>query len=188
MTVMAPGDAHDLPAMLDLALVHDGPCAIRYPKATAVSVAAEGRPVEFGKAEVVREGDAGAILCCGALLSECLAAAEAMAEEGIELTVVNARFLKPLDTETILPLVADSPFVVTVEEAALAGGFGSAMLEAAADAGIPIVHVTRLGIPDRYIEHGEREELLADLGLDAKGIAAACRARCVEYPIELNKA
>ncbi len=111
-----------------------------------------------------------------------------LAEEGLELTVVNARFLKPLDTETILPLVADSLFVVTVEEAALAGGFGSAVLEAAADAGIPISHVTRLGIPDRYIEHGERDELLADLGLDAMGIAAACRVRCAGHPIELNQA
>jgi len=85
------------------------------------------------------------------------------------------RFVKPLDTATILQAVEHSPFVVTVEEGALMGGFGSAVLEAASDAGLETVHVRRLGIPDQFIEHGTRQELLADLGLDADGIAMACR-------------
>ena len=90
--------------------------------------------------------------------------------------VINARFLKPLDAEAIVAAVRDLPWVVTVEEAALAGGFGRAALEAAAEAGVDASRVRRLGIPDRYIEHGERDELLADLGLDVAGIAAECRA------------
>lgn len=175
MTVMAPGDAHDLPAMLDLALEHDGPCAIRYPKAAAAEATGERAPVEFGKAEVLRKGPDGAIIAGGAMLFECLAATDKLQQEqGLDVTVVNARFIKPLDRETLLPIIEQSPFVVTVEEAQLAGGFGSAVLEACSDAGISTGHVRRLGIPDQYVEHGDRGELLADLGIDAEGIAKAC--------------
>jgi 1-deoxy-D-xylulose-5-phosphate synthase len=116
------------------------------------------------------------ILSFGALLSDCLRAADILREEGIHVGVVNARFVKPLDTETVLRCVHNCGFVVTVEEAALMGGFGSTVLEAAADAGLDTSRITRLGIPDKFIEHGERGELLADLGLDAVGIAATCRA------------
>ncbi|WP_146403098.1 1-deoxy-D-xylulose-5-phosphate synthase [Pseudobythopirellula maris] len=176
MTVLAPGDAADLTAMLDWALTHDGPAAIRYPKSAETFVEGPREPITLGKAEVLRDGPDGAILCGGALLGECLQAADRLrTEEGLSLTVVNARFIKPLDSETILPILSEAPFVVTVEEAALAGGFGSAVLEAAADAGVNTSHVRRLGIPDQYIEHGEREELLADLGLDAAGVARTCR-------------
>jgi 1-deoxy-D-xylulose-5-phosphate synthase len=89
--------------------------------------------------------------------------------------VINARFVKPFDSERVLRAIRDSGFVVTVEEAALAGGFGSAVLEEAAAAGVDASRVRRLGIPDRFIEHAERNELLADLGLDAAGVATACR-------------
>jgi 1-deoxy-D-xylulose-5-phosphate synthase len=90
------------------------------------------------------------------------------------MTLINARFVKPLDRQ-ILDVVASSPFVLTVEEGCLQGGFGSAVLEAANDAGLETRHISRLGIPDRFIEHGEREELLADLGLNAEGIYQRCR-------------
>lgn len=175
MTVMAPGDEHDLAPMVNLALMHDGPCAIRYPKAAAVTMQCDRSPVEYGKAEVLRDGGDGAILCAGGLLSECVEAANRLAEDDIHVMLINARFVKPLDTEVVLSAIRDSPFVVTVEEAALAGGFGSAVLEAAADAGVDAGHVQRLGIPDSYVEHGERGELLADLGIDAAGIAQACK-------------
>ncbi len=99
----------------------------------------------------------------------------ASSSEGLEVGVINARFVKPLDREMILDAVENSPFVITVEEGALAGGFGSAVLEAAADARLDTSRIRRLGIPDEFIEHGERAELLADLGLDAGGIARACR-------------
>jgi 1-deoxy-D-xylulose-5-phosphate synthase len=176
MVVMAPADEHDLSQMLDLALRHNGPCAIRYPKGAVPTINAERTDVEFARSEVLSWSDNGVILSCGALLPACLEAARLLREEGIDVGVINARFVKPLDTETVLRAVSDCGFVVTVEEAALMTGFGSAVLEAASDVGLDTSHVRRLGIPDCFIEHAERGELLADLGLDAKGIAAACRS------------
>jgi 1-deoxy-D-xylulose-5-phosphate synthase len=176
MAIMTPGDEYDLPQMLALALEHNGPSAIRYPKASAQTVAGERTPVEFGKAEVLSWGEDGTIIAGGALLPACFEAARQLAEEGLSVGVVNARFVKPLDTDTIFRAIRDTGFVVTVEEAALMTGFGSAVLEAASDAGLDTSRVRRLGIPDHFIEHGERGELLAELGLDAQGIAAACRA------------
>jgi 1-deoxy-D-xylulose-5-phosphate synthase len=175
MVVMAPGDEADLPAMLDFALQHDGPCAIRYPKAVAFAAERTATPIELGRSETLRTGADGCLVACGTLLKRCLAAADALRDEGLDVGVINARFIKPLDAGTIVAAIQESPWVVTVEEAALAGGFGSAVLEAAAAAGVDASRVVRLGIPDRYIEHGERDELLADLGLDAAGIAATCR-------------
>ena len=175
MVVMAPGDADDLSAMLPFSIGHKGPCAIRYPKAAAETIGGERTPIELGRSEVLSEGDDGTIICCGALLSNCLAAANQLASAGLEVGVINARFVKPLDTAIILDAIRRSKFVVTVEEAALAGGFGSAVLEAAADAGVETAHIRRLGIPDRFIEHAERGELLSDLGLDPAGIVRACR-------------
>jgi len=176
IALMVPGDEVDLQQMLALALKHDSSCAIRYPKANATTIAGDRAPVEFGRAEVLFAGEDGMIVCGGGLLPECLAAANALQHDGLSVGVINARFVKPLDTETIVRAIRQSPFVVTVEEAALMGGFGSAALEAAAEAGVDASHVRRLGIPDHFVEHGERGELLADLGLDAAGIAAACRA------------
>lgn len=175
MTVMAPGDARDLPAMLELAQVHEGSCAIRYPKAAAVDIEREFAPIELGKSEILSWGTDGCLIACGALLSRCVEAAARLREEGLNIGVINARFLKPLDTEVILRAIRECHFVVTIEEAALAGGFGSAVLEAAADASVDASRVRRLGIPDHYVEHGERDELLADLGMDVEGIIAACR-------------
>ncbi|QDT00504.1 1-deoxy-D-xylulose-5-phosphate synthase [Adhaeretor mobilis] len=183
MTIMAPGDALDLPAMLDFALQHDGPCAIRYPKATAVEIARDVAPVEHGRSEVLDWGEDGCLIACGALLHRCVEAAQQLKHEGLHVGVINARFLKPLDAETILRAVRECPFVVTVEEAALAGGFGSAVLEAAADEKLDTSRVIRLGIPDAFIEHGERDELLADLGMSVEGIVKTCReAAAAERP------
>ncbi len=174
MTVMAPGDEYDLGQMLDMSLAHDGPCAIRYPKSAIANQPGQRQPVEHGHSEVLRRGADGAIFCAGGLLAECLAAADQLAEQGIEVTVVNARFVKPIDTDTLSAVLETAPFAITVEEAALAGGYGSAVLEAASDAGLDCTRIRRLGIPDVYVEHAERGELLADLGLDAAGIAQAC--------------
>jgi 1-deoxy-D-xylulose-5-phosphate synthase len=175
IAVMVPGDEADLPQMLALALRHNGPSAIRYPKAAATTVPGERKPVEFGKSEVLATGEDGTIICGGALLPECLDAAKQLRGEGLAVGVINARFLKPLDADTILRAIRTSSFVVSVEEAALMGGFGSAVLEAASEAGVDSSRVRRLGIPDRFIEHGERGELLADLGLDVAGIVAVVR-------------
>ncbi len=184
MVVMAPGDAWDVPAMLDFGLGHDSPVSIRYPKANANKAPTIGRsdstddnrqPVEIGRSELLRAGADGTILCFGTLLENCLKAAETLASEGIDIAVVNARFAKPIDRDMVERAIRETGFVLTVEEGCLMGGFGSAVLEAACDMSLDTSRVRRLGIPDRFIEHGERGELLHDLGLDAAGIAAACR-------------
>ena len=175
LVVMAPGDAGDLESMLKFALQHDAPCSIRYPKATAVRIDRERSPLEVGRAEVFGWGHDVMILACGTQLHACLAAADRLRAEGLDVGVINARFVKPLDRDTIIRAVSGSAATVTVEEAALAGGFGSAVLEAVSDEGLPTRSIRRLGVPDRFIHHGDRAQLLADLGLDATGIAAACR-------------
>ena len=173
--LMAPGDAKDLKAMVEFALQQPLPCAIRYPKANAETVSGDRAPIELGRAEVVRWGRDGVILCYGVQLANCVHAAELMQAEGLDVGVVNARFAKPIDREVLERASRDNLFVVTVEESALMGGFGSAVLEAASELGIDLGRVRRLGIPDYFIEHGERDELLADLGLDVNSIADVCR-------------
>ena len=179
LVVMAPGDAADMGPMVRFALGGDFPVAIRYPKAAAEMVDREPAPIELGSAEVVNWGEDGMLIACGTTLSACHGAALQLAEEGLDVGVINARFVKPLDTQTMLRAVGTSPFVVTVEEGSLAGGFGSAVLEAASDAGLNTSTVHRLGVPDRFIEHGNRQELLEDLGLTAEQIAEACRQLAV---------
>lgn len=173
--VMAPGDEMDVKPMLDFALAQKHPVSIRYPKATLETVKRELSPIEFGKAEVIEDGDDGAFIVFGSLVPAALQAAHKLRDEGFNLTVINARFAKPLDRETILPLVERMPFVVTVEEGTLHGGFGSAILEACNEEGIDTRNVIRVGIPDRFIEHAERSELLAELGLDVEGLCNAAR-------------
>jgi 1-deoxy-D-xylulose-5-phosphate synthase len=174
LVVMAPGDAWDLEAMLDFALVHDFPAAIRYPKAPAVSIERDSAPIALGASEVMHWGRDAMLVACGTTLGTCLSAAEELRRQEIDAGVINARFVKPLDADTILRAVAEVPVVVTVEEGALAGGFGSAVLEAANEAGLDARRVRRLGIADRFIEHGDRKELLADLGLDEAGVLQTC--------------
>ena len=111
----------------------------------------------------------------GSLLPNCVKAMEKLRAEGMDVGVVNARFCKPLDRVTVQRAIEEATVVVTVEEGTLEGGFGSAVLEAANSAGLDTTNVIRLGIPDRFIEHAERGELLADLGLDANGIANTIR-------------
>ena len=176
IVVMAPGDELDLPAMLEFAIQRDGPTSMRYPKTKTNRIERDLAPIELGRAEIIRQGEDGAIVVCGTQLAAALEAADSLEEEhGLAVSVINARFVKPLDEDTILAAIANLPFVVTVEEAALAGGFGSAVLEAAATAGVDATNVRRLGVPDQFIEHGERGELLADLQLDATGIADCCQ-------------
>ena len=107
--------------------------------------------------------------------ANCVKAAEQLGGRGLHVGVINARFVKPLDREIVERALRECAFVLTVEEGCLMGGFGSAVLEAASEMGLDTSRLKRLGIPDRFIEHGERSELLADLRLNATGIAAACR-------------
>jgi 1-deoxy-D-xylulose-5-phosphate synthase len=183
LVVMAPGDARDAELMLAFALQLDTPASIRYPKASAPVVSREVAPIELGRAEILRWGTDGTILCCGGLLDDCLRAANTLRLEGLDVGVVNARFAKPLDHAVIARAIQETGFVLTVEEGTLLGGFGSAVLESAADRGLDTSRVRRVGIPDQYIEHGERAELLADLRLDASGLAATCREIAACLPL-----
>ena len=187
MVVMAPGDAFDLREMLDFALHHSAPCSIRYPKANAETYGGERAGVELGRAEVLHWGSDGNILCCGTLLGSCRQAMENLQSEGLDVGLINARFVKPLDHEVISRALSQDRFLVTVEEGCLMGGFGSAVIESAVDRGLDTTRVARLGLPDQFVEHGDREELLADLLLDADGIAATCR-RLARRDLSLHNA
>jgi len=187
MTCMAPGDESDVQPMLQFCLNHRGPTTMRYAKANVDQVERiEGAvaPIEHGKAEVLSWGEDGVFIAFGTLLSNCVAAAKKLAAEGLSIGVINARFVKPLDRETILKAVESLPLVVTVEEGTLEGGFGSAVLEAANAAGLETRNIVRCGFPDRYVEHAERSELLADLGLNADGLAAVVRHQRVALAAE----
>ena len=174
MVVLAPGDEHDLVAMLDWAMQHNGPVAIRYPKALAEQQGGSRAAIELGQPEVFTDGSDGLIIACGTLLGVSLAAAAQLREVGLEVGVINARFVKPLGTQLLFEKIEAAPWVVTVEENVLSTGFGSAVLEAINEARLSTGTIVRLGLPDRFVEHGERGELLADLGLDAAGIALTC--------------
>jgi 1-deoxy-D-xylulose-5-phosphate synthase len=174
MVVMAPGDAQDVAPMLEFALTHDAPVSIRYPKADLETIERDPQPIELGTAEILEWETDGMLLACGTLVGTCLLAAERLrARYGLRVGVVNARFVKPLDRATVLKALEECSFVLTVEEGCLSGGFGSAVLEAASDAGASTVHVRRLGLPDRFVLHAERHEQLAEVGLDIDGITRA---------------
>ena len=179
MTLVSPCDSADLVAAFEFALRHDGPVAIRYPKTQAGRFDRELAPYELGRAEVIREGSDGAFLVCGGLVQTALDAADAISRgeladvPALNLSVISARFVKPLDAETLLAPLRRGVPAVTVEENALAGGFGSAVLEAANSEGCDSRLLTRLGAPDYYIPHGSREEELAEAGIDKDGLLRA---------------
>jgi 1-deoxy-D-xylulose-5-phosphate synthase len=181
MVVMAPSDENEMRHMLATALAHDGPAAFRFPRAQGVGVRFDPvpQPLEIGKARIARESRARpdlVILSAGTALAAALKAADALAEERLAVTVVDARFVKPLDEDLVCALASAARRVVTVEESALAGGFGSACLEAFERRGIlPQLRVRRLGLPDEFITHGDAEKQRAQLHLDAAGIASAAR-------------
>ncbi len=181
MVLMAPGDATEVEPMLQFALSHSSPTSIRYPKTTAQSFDRPVQPIELGKSEVIRWGTDGAIVACGAMLQQCIAAADLLKRDGVEVAVINARFIKPLDTSIFAKIFDECRFVVTVEEGALMGGFGSAVLELACSQGWDTRILRTLGIPDQFIEHGDRNELLAELGIDPAGIAKTCKILDAKY-------
>ncbi|HWG38445.1 MAG TPA: 1-deoxy-D-xylulose-5-phosphate synthase [Terriglobales bacterium] len=176
MTVMAPKDENELRHMLHTSLEHGAPIAFRYPRGNGMGVAREPlRRLEIGRAEILREGGDGAILALGSMVYPALEAAKRLAQEGLSLTVINARFVKPLDEELIACLAAEKPFLVTAEEGTLAGGFGALVTALVQDRRIP-VSILRIGVPDRIIPHGAPALLHAKYGLDADGLAERIRA------------
>jgi 1-deoxy-D-xylulose-5-phosphate synthase len=175
MVVMVPRDENELRRMMVTALRHDGPIAFRYPRGAAVGVPLDpvAAPVPIGKAEVLAEGGDVVILAVGVSVAEALTARALLADQGIRATVVDGRFVKPLDTELLVDLARRIPRLVTVEENMRQGGFGSAVLEALNDAGIQHAAVERIGIPDTFVEHGPQRLLRAKYGLDADAIVDA---------------
>ncbi len=174
LVLMAPADENELAGMLKTAVESNRPIGLRYPRGAAVGVEMDKHPktVPIGKAKVLNEGGDVLVLAVGPLVYQALGAARRLEKKGIGVTVVNARFIKPIDSELILDLSSKIPRVLTIEENSLVGGFGSAVLECLADAGLSNVRVSRMGISDRFVEHGTQKELRRMLGLDEDGIVS----------------
>lgn len=174
ITVMAPKDENELRHMLKTAVYSGQPMSLRYPRGAGYGVPLdlELKCLEIGKGEQLLDGDDLTIVAIGATVYPALQAAEALKGKGIAAGVVNARFVKPLDKELILGAARRTGRVMTVEENALQGGFGSAVLELLYDNDLQSVKVRRLGLPDLYIEQGSQAQLRKDVGIDAEGIAA----------------
>jgi 1-deoxy-D-xylulose-5-phosphate synthase len=173
IVLMAPKDEAEMRDMMLTAINHPGPAAIRYPRGNGIGVDISSEPaeIEIGRAEVLRDGGEVAIIAYGSMVNPAVQAAERLAADGIDCTVVNARFVKPLDSELITSLAAERKLIVTVEDAYLAGGFGSAVLELLEEKGIADkVRVVRLGVPDQIVTHGDPKILLGQFGLDVDGI------------------
>ncbi|MFO7764908.1 MAG: 1-deoxy-D-xylulose-5-phosphate synthase [Pelovirga sp.] len=176
MILAAPRDEHELQRLMKTALTVDGPFTYRYPRGTGTGVALPEKieTVPVGEAELLRKGSDGLIIAVGSMVHQALTAADELAGEGFELSVLDARFIKPLDQEQILSLAESAPFVVTVEENVLQGGFGAAVLELFSDVGLQLP-VVRLGIPDTFIEQGSQAQLYESLGLNADHIVTRVR-------------
>jgi len=183
MTVTAPKDGAELIGLLRCALAHEGgPFSLRYPRDKAPAEAppaAEVAAIPYGTWELLRKGKTCAILAVGVMCKPALEAAEALAADGLEATVVNARFLKPMDREMLDALVRDHKLLVTVEDGTVVNGFGAA-LAGLVQTTAPDVRVVALGVPDRTYEHAPRAQQLAEVGLTGPGIAARIRALAAE--------
>jgi 1-deoxy-D-xylulose-5-phosphate synthase len=179
VTVTAPKDGTEMLGLLRTGVSHPGgPFSIRYPRDAAPDVVPPLKDipaVPYGTWEVVRKGGDVAILAVGTMVLNSLAAAETLAAEGLDVTVVNCRFLKPHDELTLAALVGDHKLILTVEEGIVLNGFG-AYIAAIVDKLEPSVRVITHGVPDRIVYAAARAKQLADAGLDAAGIAARVRA------------
>jgi 1-deoxy-D-xylulose-5-phosphate synthase len=177
MVIMAPADENELRSMLATALQHDGPVAFRYPRGTAMGVELDKivKPLRLGKGKVVKEGDDILILAIGNSVGDALEARETLNGLGITATVVNCRFVKPLDNDLICALAKKIPRVITIEENVRIGGFGSAVLEALNDEGLTGIQVERIGIADTFVEHGPQQLLRSLYGVDAPAIVKAAK-------------
>ena len=178
MTVFVPKDENELRQMLATAVAMDTPTAIRYPRGAGlgVEVETEFQDMAVGKAEVLTEGGETAFLAVGTMNSVAAQAVEILKEQGVEATWVNMRFVKPLDEELLLELGRSRKLLVTLEENALAGGFGSAVAEFLLDRNLP-AGLMRFGLPDAFVEQGSRKELLELVGLTPEAVAEKVLAR-----------
>jgi 1-deoxy-D-xylulose-5-phosphate synthase len=184
MVVMAPKDENELRHMLRTAIGIDGPAAVRYPRGNGIGVPLdpEFKQLEVGKAEIIRDGGDIAILALGSMVYPCLDAAARLETAGIKATVINARFMKPLDQELFSVLAAEKQFLVTAEEGTEAGGFGAQVAALLHDRKIP-TSILRIAVPDRIIPHGAPNLLHAKYGLDVDGIVERIRAYAEDFPL-----
>lgn len=171
LMIMAPADEAECRQMLTTAYQHNGPAAVRYPrgKGTGITPASDLEPLAVGRGKMLRRGKNVALLAFGSLVPAALAAGEEL-----DASVANMRFIKPLDTELIVELARNHSLLVSVEENSVIGGAGAEIERLLTEQGVH-VPLLRLGLPDRFIEHGDQMQLLADLGLDSHGIVRAVR-------------
>jgi 1-deoxy-D-xylulose-5-phosphate synthase len=172
MVVMAPKDESELRDMLYTAVNYKkGPIALRYPRGSVIGVPVqEGfNIIEIGKSEVIKKGFDAAVIALGSMVNPAMKAVAALEQEGINCELINARFAKPLDVEMLDRIATSFGKIITIEENALTGGFGSAVLEYINEKGYK-AELLRLGLPDNFIDHGTQEELHKLLGLDSEGI------------------
>ncbi|HBO84638.1 MAG: 1-deoxy-D-xylulose-5-phosphate synthase [Deltaproteobacteria bacterium GWC2_42_11] len=176
IVVMAPKDEIELKTLLKTAVECGKPAVIRYPRGSGSGFEkTSDKDIGLGQAEVLREGSDLAIVAVGSTVYPCLEAAEKLAKDGILVTVVNARFVKPIDEGIIIAIAKKTGGILTVEENVLEGGFGSAVIELMERNNITNCRVKRIGVPDMFVEHGSQEELRRLLGLDSRGIEEAAK-------------
>jgi 1-deoxy-D-xylulose-5-phosphate synthase len=176
--VMAPAEENECRQMLYTGFMLDSPAAVRYPRGAGmgVTVEAQMQALPIGKAQLRREGRRVALLAFGPLLKAALEAGEEL-----DATVVNMRFVKPVDAELVARLAGSHELLVTIEDNVVMGGAGSAVAEALAERDLP-ARMLHLGLPDRFVDHGDQGQLLAQVGLTGTGIVRSVRARLSEKP------
>ncbi len=175
ITIMMGKDENELRNMIYTAVNYNhGPIAVRYPRGNGIGVNMDKEPVRIpiGKWEILREGSDAVILSFGPMIKVAMEAAKVMQSDGIHVSVINARFLKPLDADLLKKLAARKMPMLTLEEGVLAGGFGSSVLEFYSACGIQNQMIELMGIPDRFVEHGSVKELLQELGLTSDHVCA----------------
>ncbi len=182
ITLMAPRDEAMLVHMLHTAISLDGPAGLRYPRGAGVGVELPSTPslIPVGTGEILREGERVALIGYGTGVGKALGAAELLAERGMDVTVADARFVKPLDVPLLTALAAEHDLLVTVEEGVLAGGFGSAVWESFSDEGALAPRILRVGLPDRYVTHGAPALLHEEVGFTAERIAERVEAAVLD--------
>jgi len=178
---MSPSTPEELKDMVEFALTLNSPVAIRYPKGSAPLYRSPGAPIEMGKAEVLRSGKDLAIISIGSMAQIALDTAALLSKRKVEATVVNARFIKPLDVNLLAEVLGRIKKVVTIEEGVLDGGFGSSVLEFIERSGPKGVKVRRIGLPDKFIEHGKRGELFSKYNLTPDAICDVIVNEVIKY-------
>jgi 1-deoxy-D-xylulose-5-phosphate synthase len=189
-TIMAPATGRDLADMLHTALALDGPCAIRYPRADIPESRLADEEFELapiGKAKMLQQGRDLMIVALGSMVGPGLEAAATLRQSGVSVGVMDARFVKPLDRDGILEAVSQADHVIVVEEGIVNGGFGSAVTELVTSEGIAGCRISCMGIPDSFVHHGRRHELLDQLGLNGEGIVRrACEMLDINQASQLR--